>query len=457
MMKHSKSGMQSIRTSTLMLAISMAMAGCGGGGGGSSSSGSASGAEDSNNGGTSPQPVTCSETQYLQEGICKNKTAQSFEPLQLQRFLKGQAYQLNLKTDQDLTLSFSSESPNICDFELGELKALGVGKCTLTLTQAGISQLLPVNSTMMVDVIEAQAEEHKDLNACHAGRPSEAERQLFINTLNEIRALHNLPKVRYDQAYEDQMMQASMLLAVNEKTSHYPDGTWRCFSDIGYQGASTSNLNFVQAYQPLASYGADTHVINWLIEKNSSSIGHRRHILSPFLSKTAYGEVSNTEAKSVATILGAAMKVVYPYASQTLGTTMPKGVIAYPYHVYPKKFFAKTEPLSLSILVNTQNAYANNTVDFSQAKLIVTRRDNQHIQTISNIQYDNISYGLVANNLQFHFNAMQYNVIYDVQVQNVLVDGKAEDYAYWFKVDDQSDEQHLSGEKRSAGESSNGI
>ena len=310
---------------------------------------------------------------------------------------------------------------------------------------------------MVVDVIEAHAENHKDLNACQAGRPSEAERQLFINTLNEIRTLHNLPKVRYDQAYEDQMMQASMLLAVNEKTSHYPDGTWRCFSDIGYQGASTSNLNFVQAYQPLASYGADTHVINWLIEKNSTSIGHRRHILSPFLSKTAYGEVSNTEAKSVPTILGAAMKVVYPYASQTLSTTMPKGVIAYPYHVYPKKFFAKTEPLSLSILVNPQNAYANNTVDFSQVKLTVTRRDNQHIQTISNIQYDNISYGLLANNLQFHFSAMEYNVIYDVNVQHVMVDGKAEDYAYWFKVDDQSGEQRLSGEQRSAGEPSDDI
>ena len=455
MMKCIKTGMASIRTSTLMLAISMAMAGCGGGG--SSSSGSTDGADGANNGGTSPQPVTCSETQYLHEGICKNKTVQRFEPLQIPRFLKGQAYQLNLKTDQDLTLSFKSESPKICDFEQGELKALDLGKCTLTLTQAGTSQLLPVHSTMVVDVLEAKAEDNKDLNACQAGRPSEAERQLFINTLNEIRTLHNLPKVRYDQAYEDQMMQASMLLAVNEKTSHYPDRTWRCFSDIGYQGASTSNLNFVQAYQPLASYGADTHLINWLIEKNSSSIGHRRHILSPFLTKTAYGEVSNTEAKSVSTILGAAMKVVYPFASQTLSTTMPKGVIAYPYHVYPKKFFAKTEPLSLSILVNPQNAYANNTVDFSQAKLTVKRRDNQQSQTISNIQYDNISYGLVANNLQFHFSAMQYNVIYDVQVQNVLVDGKAEDYAYWFKVDDQSAEQHLSGEQRSAGESSNEI
>ena len=446
MMKHSKTGIASIRTSTLMLAISMAMVGCGGGGSGGSTGSNSGGTDGANDGGTSPQPVTCSETQYLQEGICKNKTAQRFEPLQLQRFLKGQAYQLNLKTDQDLALSFSSESPSICDFEQGELKALDVGKCTLKLTQAGTSQLLPVNSTMVVDVIEAQAEEHKDLNACQAGRPSEAERQLFINTLNEIRALHNLPKVRYDQAYEDQMMQASMLLAVNEKTSHYPDRTWRCFSDIGYQGTSTSNLNFVQAYQPLASYGADSHVINWLIEKNSVSIGHRRHLLSPFLSKTAYGEVSNTEAKSVATILGAAMKVVYPYASQTLSTTMPKGVIAYPYHAYPKKFFAKTEPLSLSILVNPQNTYANNTVDFSQAKLTVTRRDNQQSQTISNIQYDNISYGLVANNLQFHFSAMEYNVIYDVNVQNVLVDGKAEDYTYWFKVDDQSSEQHLSGE-----------
>ena len=137
MMKHSKTGIASIRNSTLMLVISMAMVGCGGGGSGGSTGSNSGGTDGANDGGTSPQPVTCSETQYLQEGICKNKTAQRFEPLQLQRFLKGQAYQLNLKTDQDLALSFSSESPSICDFEQGELKALDVGKCTLKLTQAG--------------------------------------------------------------------------------------------------------------------------------------------------------------------------------------------------------------------------------------------------------------------------------------------------------------------------------
>ncbi|MEQ1113207.1 hypothetical protein [Acinetobacter johnsonii] len=54
--------------------------------------------------------------------------------------------------------------------------------------------------------------------------------------------------------------------------------------------------------------------------------------------------------------------------------------------------------------------------------------------------------GIVLVFWRADYSAMEYNVIYDVNVQNVLVDGKAEDYTYWFKVDDQSSEQHLSGE-----------
>ena len=422
----------------LMLAISIITLGCGGGGsGGNSSSSNGSGADDSNNETTAPKPVTCADTQYLQEGVCQNKTAQTIQLPQIKRFLKGQAYQLTLKTNEELAVSFSSDRPDICKIESGELKALDLGRCTLKLTQAGTTQILPLNTTMTVDVIDADVESNKNLNACQAGRPSEADRQLFINTLNEIRALHKLPKVEYDYAHEDQMMQASMLLAVNEKTSHYPDASWACISDIGLQGASTSNLNFIQAYENLEKYGADKHLANWLIEKNSPSIGHRRYILSPFLTKASYGEVSNTDAKSFPAIVGAAMKTVYPYESQKLTTTVEKGVIAYPYHNYPKKFFLKSEPLSLSILVNPQNAYANNKVDFSQAKLTVTKRDNQQVQSISNIQYDNINYGLVANNLQFHFSSMEYDMIYDVNVTSVLVDGKVEEYSYWFKVNDQ--------------------
>lgn len=287
--------------SVLMVAISTVMVGCGGGSSGESSSSSPnngnSGTNNSNSGSSNdngtgngnnnpdPKPVTCSDTQYLQDGVCKNKGVQTFQPPKIKRFLKGQAYQLNLKTDQQLELSLTSNSPSICTFEDGELKALDLGQCSIKLTQSGTKQFLPLNSNLTVDVLDASTASQKDLNACEAGRPSEADRQLFINTLNEIRALHQLPRIQYDYAHEDQMMQASMLLAVNEKTSHFPDSTWVCFSDIGFQGTSTSNLNFIQSYENLNRYGADQNLVNWLTEKNSVSIGHRRYILSPFLTK----------------------------------------------------------------------------------------------------------------------------------------------------------------------------
>jgi hypothetical protein len=61
-----------------MLAISMAMVGCGGGSGGNT--GSNSGGTDGANDGTSPQPVICSETQYLQEGSVKTRQHNALNP-----------------------------------------------------------------------------------------------------------------------------------------------------------------------------------------------------------------------------------------------------------------------------------------------------------------------------------------------------------------------------------------
>ena len=150
--------------SVLMLAISTALVGCGGGGsGGNSSSSNGTGTEtppnnSGNNPVSKPDPVTCSETQYLENGTCKNKSAQTIQPLQISRLLKGQLYQLVLKTNHDLAISFSSNSPSICNFEHGELKALDLGKCNLKLSQTGTTKILPLNTTMTVDVIDADTE-----------------------------------------------------------------------------------------------------------------------------------------------------------------------------------------------------------------------------------------------------------------------------------------------------------
>ncbi len=152
--------------SVLMLAISTVMVGCGGdGSGGDSGSSNGGGTGNPDNGNTIPKPVTCAESQYLEEGACKNKAVQNIQSLPFSTLIQGQSYQLSLHTDQSLAVTFSSNTPNICSVSDGELKALNVGQCSLALTQAGTAKVLPLNSSMTVNVTCA-ADQYPENNVC---------------------------------------------------------------------------------------------------------------------------------------------------------------------------------------------------------------------------------------------------------------------------------------------------
>lgn len=158
---------KSFMPSVLMMAISTVILGCGGGGssGGDSSSSNGGGADNPDNGNTTPKPVTCAESQYLEEGACKNKVVQNIQSLPLSSLIQGQSYPLSLQTDQGLAVTFSSNTLNICNVSGNELKALKVGQCTLALTQAGTAKVLPLNSRMTVNVTCA-ADQYLENNVC---------------------------------------------------------------------------------------------------------------------------------------------------------------------------------------------------------------------------------------------------------------------------------------------------
>ena len=149
--------------SVLMLSISTVMVGCGGGSSGDSSSSNGGGTGNLDNG--NPKPVTCAESQYLEEGACKNKAVQNIQSLPFSTLIQGQSYPLSLQTDQGLAVTFSSNTPNICSVNDSELKALKVGQCTLALTQAGTAKVLALNSSMTVNVTCA-AEQYLENNVC---------------------------------------------------------------------------------------------------------------------------------------------------------------------------------------------------------------------------------------------------------------------------------------------------
>lgn len=518
--------------SVLMMAISTVMLGCGGGGsGGDSGSSNSGGTENSNSGNTNPKPVTCAETQYLEEGTCKNKVVQNIQSLPLSTLIQGQSYRLSLQTDQGLVVTFSSNTPNICSVNGSELKALKVGQCTLALTQAGTTKVLALNSSMTVNVtcaaeqylennvcvnklkqtiiplkikyiltdsvysLDAESSaklpvtisslstatctysqgelkgigagactlkltqegdaktlpaesqtisfdvfkassmsDAPDINNCYAGKLSAKFRNEFLNEINKARTLHGLPSITYDYAREDEMMQTALILAANNILTHYPEANTNCYSDIGAVGARTSSLEMgvrqnKYDYSPAESI---TNMVHDKLNLFAGDVGHRLWMLNPFLKKSAYGSVNAPSFKDTRFpyVVGTSYKVVYPFDNQT---TAPLGVIAYPYHNYPAKYYMAGSILSISVLTDQKNFFANRNVDYAKANVVVTERSSGAKQKISNIRYENIG---VPNHIQFNFDDLKLNVIYDVKLSNVLVNGQPKEYSYWFNVND---------------------
>ncbi|WP_288498965.1 CAP domain-containing protein [uncultured Acinetobacter sp.] len=523
---------KSFMPSVLMMAISTLMVGCGGGSsGGDSSSSNGGGTGNPDNGNTIPKPVTCAETQYLEEGTCKNKAVQNIQSLPLSMLIQGQSYPLSLQTDQGLAVTFSSNTPNICNVSGNELKALKVGQCTLALTQAGTAKVLPLNSSMTVnvtcaadqylennvcvtkvkqtitplkmkyiltesvysldsessaklpvtisslssstctysqgelkgigagvctlkliqegdtktlaaesqtisfDVFKASSmSEAPDINNCYAGKLSAKFRNEFLNEINTVRALHGLPSITYDYAHEDEMMQTALILAANNILTHYPESNTNCYSDIGAVGARTSNLEMGVRANMYDNPPADTirSLIHDYFNVMANNVGHRLWMLNPFLQKSAYGSVNAPSFRDTRFpyVVGTSIKVVYPFNN---ATTTPLGVIAYPYHNYPAKYYMPGSILSISVLTDQKNLFANRNVDYAKATVVVTERSSGAKQKISNIRYENIG---VPNHIQFNFDDLKLNVIYDVQLSNVLVSGQPKEYSYWFNVNE---------------------
>jgi uncharacterized protein YkwD len=425
--------------SALMMAISLVLVGCGGGGSSADSSPSNGGGTDNsnNNGNNTPKPITCTVEQYLENNICVNKNQQTITPLKVKYILTDSVYSLETKSSAELPVTISSLSTTTCTYSNGELKGINVGACTLQFTQDGNSKTQVAESkTISFDVFAASSmSTTPDINNCYAGKLSTSFRNEFLNEINTIRTLHGLPIIQYDYAHEDEMMQTALILAANNILTHYPDSNTTCYSDIGAVGAKTSSLVMGVRWN-MYDYSPTESIIGWLNDKFNvvtNSVGHRRWILDPFLQKSAYGSVNAPSIKDTQFpyVVATSHKTVY---STRNATTTALGVIAYPYHDYPAKYFADGVPLSISILIDQNSFWANQNVDYSKAELVVTQRGGA-IQNISNISYDNIATG-IPNNIQFNFDDLKNNVIYDVKLSNVLVNGTPKDYSYWFKVND---------------------
>jgi hypothetical protein len=302
-----------------------------------------------------------------------------------------------------------------------------------------------------------------DLEKGKIGVLSEEEKKEALNEVNAIRRLHKLPPVIYNNSYQFHMDKAALIIAGKGKLTHFPVVSDKFYSKEGAFGCSHGNL-FLEKHTILSFKKTDIMLENldvkkvlntlnpkiatakeiihaFLIDEKVTTLGHRRWLLNPFLTSTAFGRVDGFTKKSrYHFVTAAALKVVEHYKNKINDNYHNKlpDFVAYPFENYPFRLFRRYWFMSFSVIVDKQEFWENKKVDFKTATISITDEFGNKVE-IFGMAYNNYPTGL-PNCLQWKAKHIKLNRVYFVTVSNVLIlskntKSKFRTYRYWFKLE----------------------
>ena len=277
-------------------------------------------------------------------------------------------------------------------------------------------------------------ESDPDIGQCVAGYPSDGTKNIVLERLNHLRAIHKLPPVVYTDEFDDIVAECSLVIAANQKLSHFPDSSWKCYSDDALDGCSSSNIHITMAsYMPEIDDAAI--VDGFMIEENVEELGHRRWFLDPWLAEISYGRSEGFGSGQYGAntfVLGAAVHVIGG-AQQDISASDIE-FVAYPFENYPKELYDDSVMMSFTAITNKSAKWGNNVVNFASASIAITSETENKVYQIKDLQFDNEGYG-VPNNLRWRTSSIRTGVKYNVVIHNVIINNYSQDYSYWFQLD----------------------
>jgi uncharacterized protein YkwD len=123
--------------------------------------------------------------------------------------------------------------------------------------------------------------------ACAPGTTGPAYREATLLRLNLFRALAGVPAALVlNETYNAKAQQAALMMSANKALSHQPPSHWACFTQVGSEAASGSNLALGSA-GPAAING-----YLWDLGDNNYPAGHRRWLFYPQVQEIGTGDVA---------------------------------------------------------------------------------------------------------------------------------------------------------------------
>lgn len=111
------------------------------------------------------------------------------------------------------------------------------------------------------------------LSACVPGVTSQAWRDAVLRRINYFRVMAGLPTTTLNNAYNQESQAAALIMGAQNDLNHTPPSTWACWTQLGYNGASSSNLyGGINGPDAITGYIDDFGLV---------TMGHRRWVLYP--------------------------------------------------------------------------------------------------------------------------------------------------------------------------------
>jgi hypothetical protein len=119
---------------------------------------------------------------------------------------------------------------------------------------------------------------------CEAGDISADGRANALRQYNLYRWLADLPAVETDPERDQMAQECALMMEANESLSHDPPMSWDCWTELGAEGAGSSNIS--------SGPGVNTVPFYMLDNGNEANLGHRRWILSNSLGPIGLGSTA---------------------------------------------------------------------------------------------------------------------------------------------------------------------
>ena len=254
-----------------------------------------------------------------------------------------------------------------------------------------------------------------NIATCDAGDTSADYKAATLRRINWFRAMAGVPAaIQFDATFNAKAQQAAMLMSANNQINHFPPATWRCYNMVAAEAAGKSNLGLGQSGADVVSgYVGDGGA-------NNTRVGHRRWILYPQTRMMGTGDVSG--AIAAGTPLTNAMWVqdanvfsTRPAVREDFVAWPPKGYTPYTL-VFPRWSFSYPQAdFSAATVAMTENGAP-----------IATRKE-----LVENGPGENTLVWLPGS----YVDGMTWvkpaaDTVYEVQVGNVLIGGRARSFTY---------------------------